>query len=87
MRASSAGTGLTIDVSFGHVGAAREPKRGGTWLLVACAMTAAIAAGAAFTESPLGRHPAVRPYTDVVRAEVVAAKATVMQIAHEGLSR
>jgi hypothetical protein len=75
MSASTVGTGLTAEVNASdRRGPVPSRERRSGWPLVACAVLATIAACAAFTTSPLGQRPAVRPYTNAVRASVSAAK-------------
>jgi len=88
MRASAASTGFTIEVTFSDldVDRASRPRRM-TWPLVLCGLFAMSAACAAFTASPLGQHPSVRPYTDTARAGVVVAEDAIVRVAQEIRSR
>jgi hypothetical protein len=84
MRASAASTGFTIEVTLGDLDLDRasHPRRA-TWPLVVCGLFALGSACAAFTASPLGQRPAVRPYTEAARAGVVVVEAAVVRIARD----
>ena len=81
MRASSAGSGLSIEVEFEVVqealrsvgGSRPRPTPRVAWPLLLCGVFAVLAAGAAVTESPLGQDPTVRPYADAARDGAKAA--------------
>lgn len=87
MRASAA-TGLTIEVIFSDldVDRASGPRRV-TWPLLLCGLFALGSAGAAFTVSPLGQHPSVRPYTDAARAGAVVAQDGIVRAVHDARAR
>lgn len=78
MRASSA-SGFSIDIAFDAPASVPVPapaptasnKRPAKWPVAMCAVFAMVAACAAFTESPLGQRPEVRPYTNAIHVAVV----------------
>jgi hypothetical protein len=74
MRASSA-SAFSIDVEFSVLNVTSppvKPARRVAWPVMLCAFFALLAAGAAVTESPLGRHSTLRPYADAVRGGAIA---------------
>lgn len=91
MKASSAGSQLSIDVTFDELGLgsahpARTASRAAAprdarWPLYACALCALVTAAVAFAESPLGQHPSVRPHTELVRAKALTGIGAVVDFA------